>query len=416
MFDMPNGIIIEKITEQLETTVSEDDLILFKETFTLLKAEKNTFVFSYNDKALYNDFLSRNKNALTAAAGAVCGRIPDIKFKYGNFAKKNQSAFSVSKKISENKSKSFKKGIKNIIASFVCLVLAFALAIVSINFIANLKFKENFYSLSLANTYDNFRIIQLSDLHNSKYGSQNKQLLQRIEKLAPDIIAMTGDCLDTSGNIDDITSLCTSLSKIAPTYYIYGNNEWNRAFGCGTSLEDIDTLTGSGDGNRDPEKLYKADNGLRETLEKAGVKVLFNESDTVSIGSTKVKIFGTLTSNPSAFWDYAGKSFYDYISTDTDCVKLTLCHEPVLLETLKEDTWGSLVLCGDTHGGVVRLPIIGAAYSRDYGVLPERKGHMIYGKYQSGNSDVIVSSGLTNKGFPRIFNQPELVIIDINKY
>ena len=41
---------------------------------------------------------------------------------------------------------------------------------------------------------------------------------------------------------------------------------------------------------------------------------------------------------------------------------------------------------------------------------------MIYGKFKSGNSDVIVSSGLTNRGFPRIFNQPELVIIDINKY
>ena len=41
---------------------------------------------------------------------------------------------------------------------------------------------------------------------------------------------------------------------------------------------------------------------------------------------------------------------------------------------------------------------------------------MIYGKYTSGDSQVIVSSGLENKNPLRIFNQPEIAIIDINKY
>lgn len=414
MLNPENENIFEEITEQLKSTVPQADILLFKESFSLLSFEGNTFIFSYDDKALYREFLNRNKNALMVAAGTVCGKIPDIRFKYNKPNGAGSEIPSIPKKISGTGN--IKRGIRNIIASLVCLLLAFTLAIVSVNFIANLNFKENFYSLSLERTYDNFRIIQLSDLHNSKYGKNNKQLLHRIEKLAPDIIVLTGDCLDTSGSTDDITSLCSSLSKIAPTYYVYGNNEWKRAFDCGTSLEEIDALIGATDDSRDPEKLYAADNGLRKKLEETGVKVLFNECDTLTVGANKIKIFGTLTSNPSAFWDYAGKSFYDYLSSDSDSIKITLCHEPVLLETLKEESWGSLVLCGDTHGGVVRLPMLGAVYSRDYGLFPERSKHMIYGKFEVGNSDVIVSSGLTNRGFPRIFNQPELVVIDVNKY
>ena len=144
--------------------------------------------------------------------------------------------------------------------------------------------------------------------------------------------------------------------------------------------------------------------------------MLFNSSDIIEIGSNKVKVFGTLTSNPSAFWPYAGEEFYKFISEDDNCVRLLLCHEPLLFEALYEEYWGDLVLCGDTHGGVVRLPSFGAVYSRNFGLLPERNNHLIYGKYKAGNSDLIVSSGLTNRGVPRIFNQPELVVVDVNKY
>ena len=65
------------------------------------------------------------------------------------------------------------------------MCLPFLIAVVGINYFANRKFKENFYSLSLKNTFDNFRIIQLSDLHNSTYGKNNKELTDRISRLAP---------------------------------------------------------------------------------------------------------------------------------------------------------------------------------------------------------------------------------------
>lgn len=182
------------------------------------------------------------------------------------------------------------------------------------------------------------------------------------------------------------------------------------------TLEALDSLIGATDENRDVQKLYDLDGGLRKTLEATGVKVLFNESDLITVGENKIRIFGTLTSNPSAFWQYAGEEFNKFISETNGEIKIFACHEPVLLETLNEEYWGDLVLCGDTHGGVARLPGFGALYSRDYGFFPERGKHLIYGKYTVENSQVIVSSGLENKNPLRIFNQPEIVIVDINRY
>ncbi len=399
-----------QISEKLGNLTSEQDRNLFDRTFTLQKHDKNVFVFGYDDKTACNAFLAENRNALFSAVGSVCGQLPELKFK------QLPKSYASEKKDEKPKKANYKKGVKNIVASLICLVLALILGVISINFIANRKFKENFYSVSISKTKDNFRIIQLSDLHTSTYGKDNADLIDRITKLEPDIIILTGDCVDQDAAADNTVSLCTALAKIAPTYYIYGNNECQKAFSNAMTLESLDELTGQPGETKDSQKLYDLDNGLKKTLEATGVKVLFNESDLITIGSTDIRIFGTLTSNPSAFWPYAGTAFNSFLNENTDEIKIFACHEPLLLETLEDEKWGDLVLCGDTHGGVVRLPGIGALYTRDDGLFPEKRGAMVYGKYKLGSSQVIVSSGLENKNPLRIFNQPEIVIVDVNNY
>ena len=399
-----------QISEKLGNLTSEQDRNLFDSTFTLQKYYKNVFVFGYDDKTACDAFLAENRNALFSAVGSVCGQLPELKFK------QLPKSYASEKKDEKPKKANYKKGVKNIVASLICLMLALILGVISINFIANRKFKENFYSVSINKTKDNFRIIQLSDLHTSTYGKDNADLIYRITKLEPDIIILTGDCVDQDAAADNTVSLCTALAKIAPTYYIYGNNECQKAFSNAMTLESLDELTGQPGETKDSQKLYDLDNGLKKTLEATGVKVLFNESDLITIGSTDIRIFGTLTSNPSAFWPYAGTSFNSFLNENTDEIKIFACHEPLLLETLEDEKWGDLVLCGDTHGGVVRLPGIGALYTRDDGLFPEKRGAMVYGKYKLGTSQVIVSSGLENKNPLRIFNQPEIVIGDVNNY
>lgn len=409
------------LSEKLGALLSEEEQAIFEANFSLLKQDRNLFVFGCRDKAVCGDFLARNRHALLSAAGAVCGRMPELKFRAAeNPAEKTEKKGARPRAEKAETKRKTKRGkahvLRNIMASLICLVLAFALGVIGVNYVANRKFKENFYSVGITGTYENFRVIQLSDLHDSVYGKDNAALLDRIGKLDPDIIVLTGDCVDQDADVAPAVSLCRALADIAPTYYIYGNNECAKAFSCTMTLEALDAAIGATDDDRDVQKLYALDNGLRATLEETGVKVLFNESDLITIGENRIRIFGTLTSNPSAFWPYAGEAFNRFITENVDEIKLFLCHEPLLLETLDEAYWGDLVLCGDTHGGVLRLPGFGALYTRADGFLPERKGAMVYGKYQHNLSQVIVSSGLENRNPLRIFNQPEMVIADINKY
>ena len=144
--------------------------------------------------------------------------------------------------------------------------------------------------------------------------------------------------------------------------------------------------------------------------------MLKNRKDTVGIKNMTVDVYGVLTSNPSAFWPYAGKSFSDYLYEDADNLKITAMHEPVMLEELTGEYWGDLILCGHTHGGVMRIPVIGPLYTHEGGFLPERGGAYVYGRYDVTGTPLIVSGGLENKNILRINNPPELVVIDINKF
>ena len=144
--------------------------------------------------------------------------------------------------------------------------------------------------------------------------------------------------------------------------------------------------------------------------------MLKNNSATITVGNTHVDIYGVLTSNPSAFWPYAGDSFNDFLYEDESHFKLTAVHEPLIFETLNPDYWGDLMLAGHTHGGVMRIPVLGPLYTREGGLFPARSGSYVYGRYEVQSRPLIVSSGLENKNIFRINNEPELVIVDVNKF
>jgi predicted MPP superfamily phosphohydrolase len=60
--------------------------------------------------------------------------------------------------------------------------------------------------------------------------------------------------------------------------------------------------------------------------------------------------------------------------------------------------------------------MLGPLYTREGGLLPGRSGYYVYGRYEVQGRPLIVSSGLENRNIFRINNEPELVIIDINKF
>ena len=90
---------------------------------------------------------------------------------------------------------------------------------------------------------------------------------------------------------------------------------------------------------------------------------------------------------------------------------ILLSHRPELAERYQKYDF-DLVLCGHAHGGQWRLPgVINGLDAPHQGVFPQYAG----GRFDFENQTLIVSRGLAREStlVPRIFNRPELVIVDL---
>ena len=83
-----------------------------------------------------------------------------------------------------------------LIFSMIFVILAASVALVGYNYLENQKFKETFYCVSSLKVNNKIRVIQISDLHNASFVNDSK-LVDRIEKLKPDVIIYTGDMVDS---------------------------------------------------------------------------------------------------------------------------------------------------------------------------------------------------------------------------
>lgn len=90
---------------------------------------------------------------------------------------------------------------------------------------------------------------------------------------------------------------------------------------------------------------------------------------------------------------------------------ILLSHRPEYFETYAKYPF-DLVLCGHAHSGQWRIPfLLNGLYAPHQEIFPKYAG----GLYEAENMRMIVSRGLARKTtyIPRIFNRPELVIIDL---
>ena len=395
----------EQIKELFEELAEEELYDTWADTFEVEVCDDKKVLIVYHGFQSIKKFKKECKETLLHCAYSVMG-------------------YRVSMKISKNKKRSvtskMKKNIraaKFFIVGMIFVCIAAAMVIVMCNYIGNRNFRETFYNTSSLKVDSQVRVIQISDLHATSYGKGNEKLLERIEALNPDIIICTGDIVDSAkDDANYAVGLAKSLAKIAPSYYIYGNNEVESIYGFPLNQKTLDKKFGFSDSNRDETKLVEMKDSFEEKLEKAGIKVLKNEKDTIKVKTMTVDVYGVLTSNPSSFWSYSEKAFANYIYEDTDNLKITAIHEPFIFEEFEPEFWGDLMVCGHTHGGIIRVPVLGPLYTHEGGLFPQRKGSFVYGKYNEAGRPLIVSGGLENSNILRINNQPELVVIDINKF
>ena len=235
----------------------------------------------------------------------------------------------------------------------------------------------------LPEAFDGLRIVQLSDLHNAVFRDGNAGLISRIEQAGPDMIFITGDMLDSrKTDIQAALSVAEQAAAIAPVYYVTGNHE---------------ARIGE----------YRA---FEQSLEKLGVTILRNRTVQLEKDGETINIAGV--DDPSFMAAYldadAGEGVMKWAleQLDTDGCTLLLSHRPELFGVYAAQDI-ALAFSGHTHGGQIRLPLLGGLYGPHQGFFPEYDG----GLYRRGSSAMIVSRGIGNSLFPfRVNNDPEVVL------
>ena len=112
------------------------------------------------------------------------------------------------------------KKILHFLVRLLLILLLMALVLGSIllyNLQMNKSFITTFYTVTVDKPVEDLRIVLLSDLHLSEYGTDNADLVQKVRNLAPDLIAVAGDMdIDTNPDYSLVLSLMRQLVDIAP--------------------------------------------------------------------------------------------------------------------------------------------------------------------------------------------------------
>lgn len=275
----------------------------------------------------------------------------------------------------------FKKTFKIVTSILVCIILFLYYQNNNIEIT-----KINIESEEIPSSFEGYKILQVSDLHNKKYRNNHKDLVDKTKELQPDIIVITGDLIDSRRtDVNVATNYIKQIKDIAPIYYVSGNHE---------SRVDEYTM-------------------LKEQLIENGVTILDNKSEEITINNESITISGV---DDIDFYENQNSNYEEEIKNDIKNLlsnsktefNILLSHRPELVDLYKGF---DLVYSGHAHGGQFRLPFIGAVFAPDQGFNPE----YTEGLYELEDSKMIVSRGLGNSIFPfRLFNQPELVLTRLN--
>lgn len=299
------------------------------------------------------------------------------------------------------------KNVLKILAVMGVLAAAFIVWVVR----SNRTFGETFYTLYSYKIETPVRAVLLTDLHEKSFGENNQELLSRIRELKPDLILIAGDAINKEDpDIGYAVSLCQDLVEIAPVYYGLGNHENEVIYGSELNKEFLDSQTEILGENKEEFGPLVQNTELLEQLEKAGVWIVQNQSVETEIKGNKIEI-GGMSTNLSSFWPYSGQFVYNFSQQNQESYKILLSHRPEPIAQYIAGYPIDLVVSGHNHGGVIRIPGLGGLLSADGAFFPD----YAEGVTEWEDMAMAVSRGLGGHGMiPRICNQPELVIIDIN--
>lgn len=217
--------------------------------------------------------------------------------------------------------------------------------------------------------WDGVALIHFSDLHFR--GPVTRRYFEEVfleaQRLQGDLVCFTGDLMDHPRCVDWIAPTFGSLTAPLGCFFVLGNHDWY---------------------------LTESTASMRAAVKAAGwtdlagrTQILERHGDPLVLAGTERPWMGTVP---------------DFTSVPPDAPRIVLSHGP------DQVAWASrtqvdLMLAGHTHGGQIRLPVLGPVYS------PSRFScRYASGDFRVGPTTLIVSRGISGREPLRYNCRPEL--------
>ncbi len=259
-----------------------------------------------------------------------------------------------------------------------CLFLLLAAGLLFVVCGWDYRLKTVIYQVETTELTAPLRVVCITDLHCCNWGEDQRQLLDAVDAAAPDLVVLVGDILDHTMPLEQGYTVLKYLAANWPCYYVTGNHDAHMA----------------------------------GQVAEFGITVLDGQAEECTINGQSLQICGIsdpLTHGTGAFPDLL--TTLNEKNSGHEGFSLLLAHRPAHIAAYLPGGY-DLVLCGHAHGGQWRIPgLLNGLLAPEEGLFPQYAG----GFYQMDDTAFIVSRGLAKEStrVPRLYNPPELVLIDL---
>ncbi len=186
---------------------------------------------------------------------------------------------------------------------------------------------------NLPTSFENFRILHLSDFHTGDVPvSYLRKVIDRVNQTQYDLAVITGDFVSHDLKyVQQAAELAAQLRR--PIVVTFGNHDYSTTIEPWSSSQVADALT--------------------KALQARDVEVLRNRSLTITHDEGRIHIVGL-----DDFWSGTFNPEKAFAGIDQNEPIIALSHNADSIFTLRR-FGADWVLAGHTHGGQIRIPILG---------------------------------------------------------
>lgn len=208
------------------------------------------------------------------------------------------------------------------------------------------------------------RVVHFTDLHHKGDRAYLESVVEKINRLTPDLVCFTGDIVEDAEFLPEALELLKRVK--APMFGVPGNHDY---------WADVDF------------------DSVAECFAASGGKWLMDGEAITRDG--RVQVLGATCSQPGSF------------TPRPEVKQILLFHYPSWVEKVASQRF-TLMLAGHSHGGQVRLPFLGPL------LVPFGVGEFDLGLYQTISGPLYVNPGIGYFYLSiRFLCRPELTVIEI---